>query len=194
MSDEARAEWIDLAAHLLWPFKMLGIWATVMLWPAAGIVGFGGSLDEDAHWSQPLFLSLFVAWPVFYLGVLLPGYRWLRSAAVSARLGEDPPRWRFGTGGSLVHQAYEGANRQILALADTGVLVHPSEDGLNGLGDSGGLSRTTIDRFGYQQVAVGPWWTRPHCHTCQTLLSGAERCGQCGTHVQSSGAPEPARA
>lgn len=176
---------------LMWPIKWLGLAFTIFTWPFVGLVALTAPLGWVDPAPSPLITAIcagvFVGWGAFFFGAFLPTYRWLGDMEISARLGQPRPRWRISTGGSIAHQIYEGANRQIAAVASTGVAVHPSEDGINDLGDTGGLPKGVVNPRGYQQISVGPYWERPRCANCHAILYGERRCRHCGVHLLSGG-------
>ena len=93
----------------------------------------------------------------------------------------------FGGTGGLVTRIYQGTDRWIAGAAVPGVLLHPSEDGINDLGETGALPKNLVNRFGYQQIGVSYGATPGRCTSCGAEHRGERRCRHCGIYLQSNG-------
>lgn len=176
---------------MLTPVKWVG-WIATFFW-SLGVIDAVGLLISTNHatsyWGNSDAAHLFVlGWGPFFFWYLLPACRWVAEAEVTYRLGLPEPKFRPKRTGSFVNRIYESLNRGIAAYGDTGTLVVPSDDGINDLGQTGGLPKSVANSVGYRQIHVQPVVNHPHCERCGSeLIGGPRRCRSCGVYVKSDG-------
>lgn len=174
----------------LTPLKWVG-WVATYFWAigAGGAIArlFGSHGGPDFGHSDAAHLFV-VGWGPFFFWYFLPLCRWVADAEVSYRLGLPEPEWRVRNRGSIASRIYQSVNRGIAAYGDTGTLVIPSDDGINDLGQTGGLPKSVVNPVGYRQIHVHPVVSVPHCVRCHAeLLGGPRRCRSCGVYVHTNG-------